>query len=273
MRTRTRLLISVGAVASAAGLLFLAWRSARDAADRTGCENNLKQIGLALVNYESAYGYFPSATPTGEKLPADKRLSWLTALWSFYEGGPVLVLDPDSPWDEGVNRQLKLRGADKGTGKEFELSLESFRLAVCPARHGVASAERPSLTNYVGITGLDADSPTLPPGHPRAGVFGFDRSTRLQDVKDGASNTMAVAETAWRNGPWIAGGSASVRAVDRTQRPHIGPGRPFGGLHQGGAFLLYVDGSVRFTSLETDARVLEALATMAGGEPSPRPTP
>lgn len=273
MRTRTRLLISVGAVASAAGLLFLAWRSARDAAERTQCEINLKQIGLALLNYESVYGYFPSATQPSEKLPAEKRLSWLTALWSFYEGGPVLVLDPDSPWDEDVNRQLKLRGTDKITGKEFELNLERFRLAICPARHGVATAERPSLTDYVGITGLDVDSPTLPLNHPRAGVFGFDRCTRLQDVKDGASNTMAVAETAWRNGPWIAGGSATVRPVDRTQRPYIGPGRPFGGLHRSGAFLLFADGSVRFTAQETDARVLEAFATMAGGEPSPRPSP
>lgn len=271
MRTRTRFLMLLGAFASLTGLLFLGWRSARDTADRAECVNALKVIGLALHNYASSYGYFPSATFPSEKLPAERRLSWLVALWGFYEAGPNLMFDPNSAWDEGANRHLKLRGTDKDTGSGYERPLETFAIASCPTQRRIADSERLNFTNYVGISGVDADSPSLARDHPRAGFFGFDRCTRLADVKDGTSNTMAVAETAWRNGPWIAGGSATMRSVERAQQPYIGPGRPFGGLHQGGAFVLLVDGSVRFVSDRTDARVFEALATIAGGETNSSP--
>ncbi|MDR3639203.1 MAG: DUF1559 domain-containing protein [Isosphaeraceae bacterium] len=267
MRTKTRLALI--AVAFLTGLLFLGWRAARDMGDRARCMNKLKQIGLALHCYQESYDYFPSAALPNEALPVERRLSWLVALWGFYEAGPVLEIDRTRAWDEGDNRRLKARYHDKLTGAVSEHELGTFALVRCPAQRTAGTMAKPSVTDYVGITGVDTDSPTLPLDHPRAGFFGYDRCARTADVKDGMSTTIAVAETAWRNGPWIAAGSATLRSVDRRQRPHVGPGRPFGGLHRGGALVLMVDGSVRFASQSADPRVLEALATIAGGEAVP----
>ena len=62
--------------------------------------------------------------------------------------------------------------------------------------------------HYIGIAGVGRDSPSLPEKHARAGVFGYDRKTRMADITDGAANTMMMAETALAIGPWIAGGPA-----------------------------------------------------------------
>ena len=74
------------------------------------------------------------------------------------------------------------------------------------------------MTSYVGIAGLGPNAAELPVEDPRAGVFGFDRSTPLIEITDGTATTMAVAETAESNGPWKAGGPATVRGLDPSRR-------------------------------------------------------
>src|SRR5262249_15130062 len=136
----------------------------------------------------------------------------------------------------------------------------------CPAGPDRDVRGRPSSTSYVGIAGLGPDAPRLPVNDPRAGIFGYDRHTRPADIKDGASTTMMIAEAASANGPWTAGGPATVRGLDPARRPYIGPGRQFGGNHVGGAMVMFADGSVRFVGELVDPKVFEALSTIAGGE-------
>jgi Protein of unknown function (DUF1559) len=126
----------------------------------------------------------------------------------------------------------------------------------------------PPPTHYIGIAGLGTDSPFLPKGHLRAGVFGHDRQTRLADITDGASSTMVVAESGRVRGSWLAGGPATVRGLDTADLPYIGPGRQFGGqgLHSAGMYAAFADGGVRFVSDTINPRVLEALSTISGGE-------
>jgi prepilin-type processing-associated H-X9-DG protein len=113
------------------------------------------------------------------------------------------------------------------------------------------------------------DAPTLSRSSPRAGVFGYDRATRPMDITDGLAMTMMVAETWDACGSWLAGGPATVRGLDSARRPYLGPGRQFGGLHRGGAGVLFADGSVRFVTDSIDPRVFEALSSIAGGETLP----
>jgi prepilin-type processing-associated H-X9-DG protein len=133
------------------------------------------------------------------------------------------------------------------------------------------------LTPYVGVAGVGTDAPSLPAGHRNAGVFGYDRRTALADVKDGTSNTLLILESARDNGPWARGGPATLRGLDRTDSPYLGTGRPFGGTHFAENILFWrgrstgcnaamADGSVRFLQEAIAPRVLEALATIAGGE-------
>ena len=127
-------------------------------------------------------------------------------------------------------------------------------------------------TSYIGIAGLGNDAPFVPQGHPRAGVFGYERRTRLQDIKDGAACTMVVTESSQVQACWLAGGPATVRGLDTSDLPYIGPGRQFGGLHpRGGANITFADGSVRFVSDTIAPKVFEAISTIAGGEAVPPP--
>ena len=63
------------------------------------------------------------------------------------------------------------------------------------------------MTHFVGISGIGLDSPTLPTGRPRAGVFGYDRRTSIGDITDGLVDTMMLAETTEGIAPWIAAGA------------------------------------------------------------------
>jgi prepilin-type processing-associated H-X9-DG protein len=91
------------------------------------------------------------------------------------------------------------------------------------------------------------------------------------------SNTLLILESARDNGPWARGGPATLRGLDSADRPYLGTGRPFGGTHFAenilfkrgrsiGCNAAMADGSVRFLKEAIAPQVLEALATMAGGE-------
>ena len=123
--------------------------------------------------------------------------------------------------------------------------------------------------SYIAIAGLGADAPTLPFKHLRAGIFGYDRATRVADITDGLTNTMMFAETTHANGPWTAGGPSSVRGVDPTRQPYFGFNRQFGGYHAVGANVAFADGSVRFIRESINPKVFEAMSTIAGGEALP----
>jgi prepilin-type processing-associated H-X9-DG protein len=143
------------------------------------------------------------------------------------------------------------------------------QLLQCPAHSRGATTNGPRETDYVGVAGLGADAATLPSGHPRSGVFSYERPTRLGDIRDGIASTMMMAETTQARGPWTAGGPATVRGLDPGRRPYIGRGRQFGGAHRGGVMVAFADGSVRFIRESIDPKVFEALSTVAGGETLP----
>jgi prepilin-type processing-associated H-X9-DG protein len=257
--SRLMILVALAAIGlSLAGVVG----EARESARRSQCTNNLKQIGLGLHNYHSAYDCFPAGTVANPSLPPGRRLSWLTVLTGFIEQ-IFFLFDFHEPWDVPPNRAPMARGVDTPPAPAGE-----NRLLQCPSsgHHSKAAANGPGLTTYVGIAGLGPDAATLPKGDPRCGVFGYDRATATSEITDGTSATMMVVETNTGNGPWTAGGPPTLRAVDPARRPYIGRGRPFGGIHPGGANVLMADGSVRFIKASIDPHVIEAISTIAGGE-------
>src|SRR5207253_1683731 len=127
----------------------------------------------------------------------------------------------------------------------------------------------------IGMAGVGTDAATLPTDSPRAGVFGYDRIVTIEDITDGTAYTILTIETFANNGPWAAGGFATVRGVDPETQPYIGIDRPFGRLHAQRSWFgtmptsanaAFVDGSVRNLDHSISPRTFEALATMAGGE-------
>ena len=249
-RNRRVVVLSLsGLVLAAAALAALvsAVSTVRGKGQQTECQSRLRMLGLGLVQHATSRGYYPAAVVPNDQLPLDRRLSWFFKTMQYIQSMPEWAVETE-PWDSPGNRKWSTR---------------DIWLFHCPS----VSGDHPGgLTQFVGITGVGRDSPRLPREHPRAGVFGFDRSARFDELKDVASTTLLIVETAERNGRWLSGGDPTVRPIDPARRPHVGRGRPFGGLHRGGANAVFADGSVRFIPDSVDPKVLEALGTVAGGE-------
>jgi hypothetical protein len=139
-----------------------------------------------------------------------------------------------------------------------------------------AGGENASHSNYVGVAGDGVDAATLPLTDARCGFFGYSRTVKMPDVKDGTSSTLLLIETQRDPGAWAAGGPTTVRGIDSEDEPLIGKDRAFG-LHAGTsrwnfgrvpvkATAAMGDGSVRIVPETVRAEVLAALATIAGGE-------
>jgi hypothetical protein len=218
------------------------------------CESNMRNTALALLGFCNSVGSFPRGTVRNPDLRPTDRLGLYVPV-SSYLNFPELYnsIDQAQPWN-----------------RDFNGSLARVRIGIltCPNATPVES-KAPKPTTSIGIAGLGKDAPMLPKTDARAGIFGYDRQTRLADIKDGAANTMMLAESGRAFGSWLQGGAATVRGLDPTKKPYIGPGRQFGGLHEGVVVVAIADGSVRVVSESIDPKVFEALSTIAGGEQVP----
>ncbi|MFH1267616.1 MAG: DUF1559 domain-containing protein, partial [Planctomycetota bacterium] len=213
-------------------LLLPAIQSAREAARRSQCVNNLKQIGLAMHNYHDAYKCFPPAYIPDEN--GQPMHSWRVLILPYLECGTLYdQYDFDEPWDSPANLAL----ADSMPGV--------YGCPSDPASYG------PAETGYAMIVGPKAlsDGPTATP---------------MREITDGTSNTILVVEASGCGINWL-----EPRDLDLDEFGLQINGAGAGGIHSyhpGGVNVLISDGSVRFLSETIDTRTLEALITKAGGE-------
>ena len=211
-------------------LLLPAVQAAREAARRTQCVNDLKQIGLGMVNFESVNGHFPSAailSKTGKPL-----LSWRVAILPYIEQEPLYRrFKLDEPWDSPTNKAL------------IPLMPTVF---ACPSR----PESQPGMTAYRVFTS---------PGS----IFDQARPpSRLADVTDGLTNTLMVAE-ATEAVVWTQPEGLTASPVG------VAPATPLFGLgskHPGVFNTLMADGSVRTFKTPVNPKVLQAVISRAGGE-------
>ena len=229
-------------------LLLPAVQQARTAARRTQSMNNLKVLALAMHNHHDIYRGFPVGTVPNLKLDPEERLSWIVEILPLLEQQALSErIDRKRGWEDAG--QLDALSAVIPTlinpGMDLESDFDGY-----------------ALSHYVGIAGVGADAPTLPVNHERAGVFAYDRATRIRDIRDGTSNTIMITETT-DPAPWGAG-AANIRAL--TERPYVNGADGIGGPYPGGFNAGLCDGSVRFLSENIDPAVLEALSTINGRE-------
>jgi prepilin-type processing-associated H-X9-DG protein len=251
----------------AGGLVLSAVAKARMAAQQSECRINLLAVAMAVGHYHSAFGHFPSAAVPNTGLPPDRRLSWVTEVYPAYMvGGEVSLLDRSRPWDAGENNPPRCRiRVDPTTRQWREDLVGEVKWLLCPANPARNGPNLPSPTHYLGVAGVGEGAAELPLTDPRAGFFGYDRRLTQADLKDGASATLMLAE-AVDGGPWSAGGPATVRGLAADGRPYLGKGGQFAGLHGGVTNVAFADASVRPLTAAVSPQVLEALATVAGGE-------
>lgn len=225
--TVVEILVVLGVVVLLIALLLPATRSAREPARRAQCVNNLKQIALALHNYEQEYKALPPAyTVDAEGRPLH---SWRTLILPYLEQTRLYrSIDLTKPWNDPAN------------AKALATSLPSYH---CPSSPG-----EPNTTTYLAI---------VAPG----GCFDPTQPRSLEDITDEASSTLMVIEAGEEYAvPWMAPENADEAVVLMNFRPTTKL------HHSGGSNAGLVDGSVRFLKASISAKTLRALMSIAGGE-------
>jgi prepilin-type N-terminal cleavage/methylation domain-containing protein/prepilin-type processing-associated H-X9-DG protein len=293
--TLMELLVVIAILGVLLGLLLPAVQKVREAAARTQCANNLKQIGLALRQFESDHGRFPPGAVFGPFPQAGINTDTLHGCWPFLL--PYLeqeALFKAYRWDvdffdpanqPAVATQLLILQCPSAEADRF--------VAMDHPDGAFATGGQGACIDYGPVQGVDPGLATLGLIAPLAdyqGALPVNRMTRGVDITDGASNTLLVAEDAGRpklwqaaryvpgsfsfGGPW-ASNANPVLIRGSSADGSVAPGRcainctnnqqPYS-FHPGGANFLFADGSVRFLNTGINIRMLAALATRAGGE-------
>ena len=295
--TLVELLVVIAIIGILIALLLPAVQAAREAARRSQCSNNLKQLSLALHNYHDTFKTFP---PAGITI---NQLSWHVFILPFIEQGSL--------HDQFSFAQGSFRDADK---QEHGLNrIDGFLCPSCPGeytgwKHANAqvpagSGNEPYTTHYHGVMGPRGTNPYTGDayrvlaqnigsygGYAQQGALTFPAPARFRDFLDGTSNTYAIGETSWetptqknttwRN--WIFGANGPF---DTTETNRAFPGcknvfypintyivttfnnTSFGSNHPGGCQFAISDGSVRFVSETIENSLYLATASRDGGEP------
>ena len=273
------------------GLLLPAVQSVRASADRMKCQNNLKQIGLALHNYHETHRRFPDGTPYKSSSQPFLEVTWMAQILPQLDEDPLwrateqaLATHPHqtlaNPPHVGRDAVVKL----------YVCASDNRLMAPLQNRDGFTM----TYTSYAAFSGSETSGSVPYPN----GVLTYGPGTRLTDITDGTSSTVMVGERPppetlqagwWYSreslvlGFWghtygpnetMSADSNSIYPGDFCRAPFsFGPGKirnpcdryHFWSLHSGGANWLFADGSVR--PLTYSARnIVPALATRAGGE-------
>ncbi len=195
--TLVELLVVIAIIGILVGLLLPAVQAAREAARRMQCSNNVKQIGLAMHNYEGTYRCFPlgAVAKFGSAMPnTNLYVSAFASTLPFIEQGNLQNLyNFNVPWE----RQAKAVAATV------------VPTYVCPSNAGenpITDAEFGAagfpvggtfgITNYLLSKGVNYKWCNQPNSLVGKGVFDIGLKTRFADISDGTSNTLLVGEGA-----------------------------------------------------------------------------
>jgi len=281
--TLIELLVVIAIIAVLIALLLPAVQQAREAARRTQCRNNLKQLGIALHNYHDTANTFPPGTMYG-----DDDYGWGTFLLPMIDQAAIYNrLDFNNYGTQVIGGVVNVRSLRLIPGVT-DVVLPAF---ICPSNsmltHSpVRTGGTPSGPNFGGHARSDYKGCLGSGGGSITGMFGkiknTYRPTRIRDVLDGTSNTFALGEGYTKfareiNGPthpnvhdfpiWLGTSDQHQNVVAETGLNHI-PNQfddSFASLHTGGVMFLFADGSVRFVSENIDMRTYSYLGDKADG--------
>ena len=274
--TLVELLVVISIIAVLIGLLLPAVQSAREAARRSTCTNNLKQVGVGLLGHESARGQFPPGYSNAN------GWSVTTFILPYVEQSLLFdQLDTNRPMNVAdpvilaltrtvINSYLCPSSTESDRTRNTKFSVSSAGSA----------GQQIGLCHYLGFSGsqdLRCSSPVNSPN----GMFSWDSTTRIRDIIDGTSKTFAFSEktSVSRQSPFgtvnhVGGvwagvthpcsgtpnGFENVRFAQTQARAgwsminglgtyQFGPAS----LHPGGVHCLMADGAVRFVNENIDA--------------------
>ena len=290
--TLVELLVVISIIGVLVGLLLPAVQQARKAARRMQCQNNLKQIGLAIQNYHGVFRRFPS----GYISNVDSTGNDIGPGWGW--GSAVLPQLEQVPLYNQIDFKLKIESPINSNSRLQKLpsfmcpsdnSPDRWQVAMRSLSTGtfISNICEAAPANYVGVFG------TFEPGVDGDGVFFRNSKIGIQSLTDGTSSTLMVGERGFRLGEATWSGAVTNAVIVPDGSDGVGTGPPesasslclghtgdgygpgdrrshvnqFFSEHTGGVQFLFADGHVSFLSSSLDYRLYQALTTRAGGEP------
>ena len=295
--TLIELLVVIAIIAVLIALLLPAVQQAREAARRSQCKNNLKQIGLAMHNYHDVAGRFPP----GSYVPGHSTNAWASILPNADQANLYNKLVFSQGWS--------WIGQSGGGPNAAAVDGAKIPYMVCPSsplpetvKDNGGNNRTLQTTSYVLIGGAVND-PNVFAGSAGwvsiGGMFFQNSSIGMRDITDGTSNTMMISETSnfaknsggalvdirsgdTGGGMWIGDpatwNSTDARCYNRTviryafnssaSQANVGGGQcnsPLNSAHVGGVHALLCDGSVRFLSENANITTMMNLAMRADG--------
>jgi prepilin-type N-terminal cleavage/methylation domain-containing protein len=282
--TLIELLVVIAIIAILIALLLPAVQQAREAARRSQCKNNLKQIGLALQNYHDTHLVFPPGQIRGAAggLEYGTGFSWGAMILPFFDQAPLYqALDYSTGVFDDPNKTVILGlkaipGTKRTKTRTAHSSTDLHYMSSMPG------------TSYFGSSGgFNTWSDTTNP-RQSGGAFTIDPSmpSSIAAFSDGTSNTIMVGEKSaavWEGGAWLGmqhatqtRGSADSASnqdwflayavypiTNQFKTGMVQSNNRFGSEHTGGAHFVLGDGSVRFIS-ENVNHILETTGADTG---------
>ena len=286
--TLIELLAVIAIIAVLIGLLLPAVQKVRESAARIRCQNNLKQIGLALNNYHDQTGSFPPGYYDLAPWPQDDRgpgWGWASFILPEMEQGN---LQTRIDYNLSVGDPSPAIASARATFlKAFQCPSDPNGAMTFTATDGAGGSWVLAHGSYVACNGNDGVDDNTTPPHTGAFVRGV-RGFRIAEITDGLSNTFFVGErcTTMSESTWAGAipnaQDPSVRAPGNFSGAsafvlgHCGPHLPNDSIvtdadamssgHTSGVQFLFGDGSVHQISNGIAQPVYDALATRAGEE-------
>ena len=299
--TLIELLVVIAIIGILIALLLPAVQKVREAAARSQCQNNFRQLMLAYHEYEEVNKTFPPAYISDQTKPAGWGIYLLPnleqdQLFQLYDFTVPFFFPPafGSNNQTVVNTPLKVfqcpTTPDRPDPYSYTFTFPgfpSFSWQASPSDYSPVNNVNQFLAQILGLTQSDSQL---------QGALQADKGTRIAQITDGTSNTILLAEIAGKNLLWQAGPlftgqplsgffggeggwgdatSAASALYGSSKDGTVFPGtcaincsNDYGlfSFHTGGANTVFADGSVHFLNSGIDIRVLAALITKAGGE-------
>ena len=299
--TIVELLVVIAIIGLLVALLLPAGQAAREAARRVHCRNQLKQIGLALLQFEDANEHLPAAGDHGTGPHADMGgRGYFHCGWGVNVGNWAThilpYLEQQNAYDQ-LNFNIDWQMHDAGNVAVLQMEMPWYQ---CPSDpyHGLTRVEdflteqhRSRIMHYFAVAGPFRHSdPFFEPqrkcnGHdccPHLGAFYNDSNTRLKQITDGLSRTAFVSEVWARHAPdhdseKTSRGIGWHNQTYYVDQPNVRVECPGGdeecartwnpnSFHPGGIHVLFGDAGVRFAANDIDLSVFQSMATIDGDD-------
>ena len=282
--TLIELLVVIAIIAVLIGLLLPAVQKVREAAARSKCQNNLKQIGLGIHAFHDSYGKLPPSRI------ADQYATWSVMILPYIEQANLY-----QSWD--LTQKYYNQSA------AFDVTAQ-VPIYLCPSRRGppqigqlnedVATGKKGTLGDYAAASSDNTTDPVT--AYDQAGATGsiitgirqstgqWDSRVRFADVRDGTSNTVFIGEKhiqlgmiAQVNGDRTIWNGDSIDVFARVAGPGKGivadlttaTNQRFGSYHTAVCQFLFGDGGARALRVSTPETTMSLLVQRADGQPIP----